>query len=87
MRDHWSGVWAPRLARVSSRKGENVDLVAVEKVICGFHRTTLACNFEVTGRFASGVEVKRRMFSVFDRDREGKLVDAYAAHRAGAPAQ
>lgn len=74
LRQHWDG-WGERFARFSGRQGEAVELIGVSNATCSYTYDTPECWLEVTGRFASGAEVRQRMFSQFERDEAGKLVE------------
>ena len=72
VRQHWSE-WSERFAHLSGHAGEAAELVGVGPATCSYSYFTPECWVEVTGRFASGVEARQKMFSQFDRDEAGNL--------------
>lgn len=74
VRQHWSD-WGRRFAQFSARAGEAADFVGTGAVTCSYTYWTPECWVEVTGRFASGEEARHKMFSQFERDEAGNLVE------------
>jgi hypothetical protein len=70
---HWLDEWNPIFAQHAGRVGEAATLVKVDKVACGYHFVVAQCEFEVTGRFATGDEATRSLSGQFDRDVDGRL--------------
>lgn len=74
VREHWSD-WGERFGRFSGRQGEAAELLSVTDASCVYRYDTPECWMVVTGRFKDGEIVKQRMFSQFERDAAGHLVE------------
>jgi hypothetical protein len=71
---HWSDV-SKTFARFSQRPGASAELIGVSEVVCCYTYTTPECRYQVTGRFGDGASAQKRLFSQFDRDEAGNLVE------------
>ncbi len=71
---HWPEV-SKTFARFAKRPGENAELIAISEVSCGYTYTTPECWYQVTGRFGDEPNVEQRLFSQFERDDTGNLVE------------
>ena len=71
---HWAEK-SKTFARFSGRAGESAELIEVSAVSCHYTYTTPECSYQVTGRFGNAPNVQQRLFSQFDRDEAGNLVE------------
>ena len=74
VREHWND-WGERFARFSGHQDQSAELLTVTDASCVYRYDTPECWIVVTGRFKSGEIVKQRMFSQFERDAAGHLVE------------
>ena len=75
---YWDHV-GKTFARFSNRQGESAELVEVSDVSCSYTYTTPECWYVVTGRFGNDASVQQRLFSQFERDEHGHLVEVVVA--------
>jgi hypothetical protein len=75
VQEEWTSSWSRQFAYMAGRRAEAATLVSVERVWCDYVIVTPQCEFDVTGRFAKGDEVTRRLIGRFDRDPKGKVVE------------
>lgn len=71
---HWPDV-SKTFARFANRPGQTAELIGTSEVSCGYTYTTPECSYQVTGRFGDEPNVQQRLFSQFERDGAGKLVE------------
>lgn len=71
---HWPDL-SKTFARFANRPGRTAELIGVSEVSCGYTYTTPECSYQVAGRFGDEPTVQHRLFSQFDRDAAGNLVE------------
>lgn len=71
---HWIDL-SKTFARFSDRPGRTAELIEVSEVSCGYTYATPECSYQVAGRFGDEPKVQHRLFSQFDRDAAGNLVE------------
>lgn len=71
---HWPEV-RKTFGRLANRPGQTADLIETSLVSCGYTYTTPECSYQVTGRFGDEPNVQQRLFSQFERDGAGNLVE------------
>ncbi len=71
---HWPDV-SKTFGRFTNHPGQTAELIKTSVVSCGYTYTTLECSYQVTGRFGEGPNVQHRLFSQFERDGAGNLVE------------
>jgi hypothetical protein len=77
--DYVTHLWAPefnqRFSRFAGRPGQPSDLVSVQNAHCELNwgGSVADCSYEVTARFNGGEPATRRLWSEFERDRDGGL--------------
>lgn len=71
---HWPDL-SKTFARFANRPGQTAELIEVSEVSCGYTYTTPECSYQVAGRFGDEPKVLHRLFSQFDRDAAGTLVE------------
>ena len=74
VQNHWSD-WNRRFASLAGRKGEAVALVSLGPVSCSYLYVTPQCEVQVTGQFASGQNMTLTMYSQFEHDTSGNLIE------------
>ena len=71
---HWPDR-SKTFAIFANRPGQTAELIGVSEVSCGYTFTTPKCSYQVAGRFGDEPKVQHRLFSHFDRDTAGNLVE------------
>lgn len=71
---HWPDV-RKTFGRLANRPGQTAELIETSLVSCGYTYTTPECSYQVTGRFGNEPNVQQRLFSQFERDGAGNLVE------------
>ncbi len=71
---HWPDL-NKTFARFAKRPGQTAELIGISEVSCGYTYTTPECSYQVAGRFGDEPSVQHRLFSQFERDDAGNLVE------------
>ena len=71
---HWPDV-RKTFGRLANRRGQTAELIETSLVSCGYTYTTPECSYQITGRFGDEPNVQQRLFSQFERDGVGNLVE------------
>jgi hypothetical protein len=62
-----------RFGRMASRPGESAQLISVQNLLCVRYEGVSECSFDLTVRYASHVDVTRRLWDGFNFDDQGKV--------------